>query len=495
MQITSFRRIVPWVLFSSALMLLVYTGMRADRLSMTIDESNTYLNFKDTDLSTCFSSPDCWSTANNHLLNTFLMQQSVKIFGVSEFSLRLPNVLAHLLYLICSIWLVFHLSKQGLLQLAGFAILNLNPYLLDFFSLCRGYGLCVAFVLLSLLQYYRYLQGNRPAALWWTFGALIPAVLANFIALAFFAALWGLHLFLLLAESYRKEWPIRQSVKHFFKQQAAPLATAIIIGLLVYRPILFLQEKGEFLFGASQLMNTFRLMAADTLYGKLYLGEFTIPVFEIAAGSLILSSIVLSFRGWYRNTAARFHWAMSILLLVLLEIMILQHQLLGSEYLVNRKALLFFPVMGLILWLGLEHLYNTGKTKAAFILSSCLLLWWTIHFGRSMNLRSAREWNFDEYTREMLYDVKTMMPAGKEKVSLGLKWIFMPTAEFYWQTRKIDWIEPLKFESDLHPDKGYDFYYVEHGDLPTMQDKYQIAKDYFWGKYLMVPKGGEWSEE
>jgi len=47
--------------------------------------------------------PKWGNTANNHLLNTALMQLCSTLFGNSELSLRLPNVLAHAVYLACSL--------------------------------------------------------------------------------------------------------------------------------------------------------------------------------------------------------------------------------------------------------------------------------------------------------------------------------------------------------------------------------------------------------
>ena len=41
--------------------------------------------------------------ANNHLLNAALMQLCSTLFGNSELSLRLPNVRAHAVYLVCSV--------------------------------------------------------------------------------------------------------------------------------------------------------------------------------------------------------------------------------------------------------------------------------------------------------------------------------------------------------------------------------------------------------
>jgi len=63
--------------------------------------------------------------------------------------LRLPNILAHVVYLICTLVLLKRF-QHTILQIAGFVILNLNPFFLDFFFLARGYGLALAFLMMSL---------------------------------------------------------------------------------------------------------------------------------------------------------------------------------------------------------------------------------------------------------------------------------------------------------------------------------------------------------
>ena len=129
--------------------LLIYTGLRAAIISMTHDESSTYLNYINQPLLECFYSEVCWGTANLHLVNTFFMQISVKLFGPHPFFVRLPNVLAHAIYLFFSFKLVRNLTDKWGLMVAGFLIINAHPYLLDFFSLGRGYGMACGFIFLQ----------------------------------------------------------------------------------------------------------------------------------------------------------------------------------------------------------------------------------------------------------------------------------------------------------------------------------------------------------
>src|SRR5689334_1906268 len=81
---------------------------------------------------------------NNHVLNTILVRISTARFHLTELSLRLPSLLAGLLYL----WVAYRLSVRrfagGPWAVVVFALLTLNPMVLDAMSEARGYGMALA---------------------------------------------------------------------------------------------------------------------------------------------------------------------------------------------------------------------------------------------------------------------------------------------------------------------------------------------------------------
>jgi hypothetical protein len=81
---------------------------------------------------------------NNHVLNTLLVRISTTQFHLTELSLRLPSLLAGVLYL----WVVFRMSRRwfgdGLPFLAVVGLLSLNPVVVDALSEARGYGMALA---------------------------------------------------------------------------------------------------------------------------------------------------------------------------------------------------------------------------------------------------------------------------------------------------------------------------------------------------------------
>src|SRR5215510_4107708 len=135
------QRLLWTVLLLGCTVLFGYSMIRAIRLSFTHDEGLTYTILLD--------DPSWRGSANDHPLNTRTMRWVSHWLGDQEWALRLPNVIAHALYLISGMLLLLKF-KHWAVVLLGFALLNLNPFLLDFFSLARGYGLATALTLLSL---------------------------------------------------------------------------------------------------------------------------------------------------------------------------------------------------------------------------------------------------------------------------------------------------------------------------------------------------------
>ena len=177
------------ILLLISLGLLIYTTLRAVHVSMTHDESSTFFNYLHRNVWASFFSPEYWGTANLHITNTLLMQVTVGLFGTKEIFVRMPNLIAHVIYLFFSARLVMRVNSNIWIALAGFIILNTNPYFLDFFSLGRGYGLAAAFSMMSFYYLYQYLHERSFAALIGCFMGAFLAVISNFTYLNFYAAL------------------------------------------------------------------------------------------------------------------------------------------------------------------------------------------------------------------------------------------------------------------------------------------------------------------
>ena len=79
------------------------------------------------------------------------------IAGDSELVLRIPSLIGYGLYLYFSVRILEWVPNRAF-ALAGLLLLNLNPYLLDYFALSRGYGLSLGLLMGSLFFLLRFVS-------------------------------------------------------------------------------------------------------------------------------------------------------------------------------------------------------------------------------------------------------------------------------------------------------------------------------------------------
>ena len=116
-----------------------YSVARSFTLSITHDEGLTYLHHVTASYWEIITYGNPWPS-NNHLLNSLLAKVGGAVFGLSEASMRWPALLGHGLFLV-STYRICRLFLHGKKRAIGFLFIALNPYVLDFFSCSRGYGL------------------------------------------------------------------------------------------------------------------------------------------------------------------------------------------------------------------------------------------------------------------------------------------------------------------------------------------------------------------
>src|SRR5262249_34983118 len=119
---------------------------RAATQSITHDEALTYEWYVRHPWARMFESYD----PNHHVLHTILCKLAVGSFGLSELTLRLPSLCGGILYVTMAV----RLANLGVGGTPAFlptvAALVLHPYVLDFLSAARGYGLAVGCLLAAI---------------------------------------------------------------------------------------------------------------------------------------------------------------------------------------------------------------------------------------------------------------------------------------------------------------------------------------------------------
>jgi hypothetical protein len=165
-----------------------YIVARAVAVPITYDEATSFFRYVDAEPTALTD----FAAATNHLLNSALTRVARAAFGSAPWSLRLPNVLAGLLFL-ATAYRFAHRAAHPAIGAAGAVLLATNPYVLDYFALSRGYGLALGLLTASWVVWARWWAASadaaRPRDLTLALVLSAAAVTASFSVLPAFVAL------------------------------------------------------------------------------------------------------------------------------------------------------------------------------------------------------------------------------------------------------------------------------------------------------------------
>lgn len=161
-----------------------YVIIRAFAVPFVHDEARTFFLYNAVG---SFQPWYCFPDAANHLLNTALGQVSYLLFGPAAWSLRLFNVLSFVVYA----WYVGRLGtliERRVVRWCLWLALLFLPFGIEFFSLYRGYGLSMAFLVMALYHLLRFSGTGRYLHVLGTLAGLLLAAYANFSLLVLWCA-------------------------------------------------------------------------------------------------------------------------------------------------------------------------------------------------------------------------------------------------------------------------------------------------------------------
>lgn len=447
--------IVNIAVFLISVLLLIYSVLRATSLSFTIDESISYIVFVPLKFMDIVSFKI--AIANNHMINTLFMKYISVLFGSNELLLRLPSILSHLVYIVFSYKIIKKIASPVIL-LAGFLLLNLNPYLLDFFSLARGYAMAVSFTVVSVYFLLNYIEYSKLKSITWSFIFAVLAVLSNFTLLIFFISLIAV---------VNIHWLVSQShinINELIKRNIPVFICSIVLIVIMFEPIRKLIKFKEFYDGGtiSFWSDTVGSLISASLYGQSYrLATLLFLKNVIAVCSLILVTTFVYHL--YIKKLKIFLDKVSITILLLLIsclVPIAQHLLLKSYFPINRMALVYIPLFFIPIILLADVVVKSDKIK--FLILPLMVIFSgavTFHTFRTLNTSYALYWKFDADTKKMLSDLETMVKNdNKLPINLGVMWLYEPTINYYRIAKKYSWLEIVTEDTYKKPD--FDYYYL-----------------------------------
>lgn len=361
-----------------------------------------------------------WDT-NNHFFNTFLSWGSYQLFGSSQLSLRLPNLLGSLLYLWFS-YRLFIQIKFTPLRIGLALALWLSAYFIEFFSMNRGYGLSMGLMITAIFMAHRALVSGE-------IKYYLMATISMILALSANLTLMITTIVLLVFIS------VYAIVKFIGSKQSSYILKGFIPLLLGCWPVYYwicygfaLKERGLLYYGRS---SGFWDTTVDSLIVTMF-EKFPIPYEFLVVFPLLGLAIAIFF--WFKshknvafaNLLAQPGFLFACLLFGNIIATMLLAKFVAVLYPADRGALYYIP---LFLLTSAFLLDECGKQK---ILSWLMLpiLFLPIHFLTTMNLSHSSFWQ-KEHMPEAFFklvenDVKeAYMPTITGRFTNQLYWDYL----------------------------------------------------------------------
>ena len=474
---------VLWYVIAAIMVSVIV--IRAYTIPVTHDEAATVIHY-----SARFSPwqimmfPDPWP--NNHILNTLMTKLSISLFGDGHLAIRLPSTLSILIYLL-AIWRlisIWNLRKTIYSIGVMMAFLSL-PHLLDFFSICRGYGLSSAMVLLSLSFVVSAMKNGKDKHLIYAVGIAVLSSYANFSSLVYWAALvLGVGLYLLFRKTEMR-------IKSF---QIGGLAISSLLYLaLISQPLIKMRSTNQFKYWSEGSFFNETLVSLSSFWID---GQYKVQPKTLALLVAFSIGLMLVFVVW-RLLKRKFEVNMNdstliIPLFFLLTLFVenIQVFLLHTPHLNGRVAVFLFPLyMASVICLGLvgARKFNIPDIYK-FVIGLVLTISMAWHIYHTLNMKKTHLWWYDEYNVEMLTYLREVSDVN-ESVRLNVNWLFHPSLNYYTTVdSSLDWLTLDPYSKDLDVESKADFYFVVDQDRNVLSDRYEVIKQFGDRHYLMKLK-------
>ena len=481
------KSILP--LFILSCLLLAYVSLRAYLLPITYDEAYNYLEFTRKGV----LSPFRFSAlaANSHFLNTWLTYVTTSNLGASELTLRLPVLAAYILFLYYTARLSSELSSP-LLRISAFVVLNANPYVVDFFSLSRGYGLAFGLLAGSLWYLYRFFASHLQAR--YSLASLacgILAVSAHLTLLHFLLSLVAVFIVtaILLAPAQLR---LPQRVLYSLKVNCVGVTGVACFLFPAFVVVRGLRKVDAFFWGgrAGFWNDTIVSVFGASVYDKPYavpLNSFlhmpsVRPSDSLALLAVLVTLIALGVA--LQPEASRdsprkvYLGALVFLLLSCLLASVVQHHLLHVPYLMRRTALYLLVVFAFLLVALADEMSRTRKAWQYWLPALALLV--ALHFLNCLNLRYVLDWKLDADLKKMISDIalaRNDARTGKFNTDAGVTLTLEAPLNYYRILDNLSWLNVVDRTMTFHPLN--DFYLYSAADWRSVEpDSFVVVKTY-----------------
>ncbi|MCD6064650.1 MAG: hypothetical protein K0R82_2561 [Flavipsychrobacter sp.] len=468
-------RIATWIFCIAA---VAYVVARAIIIPLTVDEAWTYLGFVPLSVWDIVTAAN--PAANNHILNTLLVKLNL-VCSHHELSLRLPNILAFVLFLYSYYKISGFYFSQRSLRLLFLIAITLNAALLRFFALSRGYGLAIGLLSFSFLQLFQLAATTDNKNKTSLHLALLFAVLATYANFTVLNAALGVFMCSVYLQYYNGERKPGNLL-------GIPALYFGLLLLLCAYPLYRMNAFGELYYGGVNnfIDDTVASMIEDMASYVFLHGNQQLLMWSTT--DLIGLLFVVSLSLWLKGKLSSTQFIAPFLLFLAIAAINLQFYLFGSRLVVHRGALYLYPLFIMSFFAILRSLkeFKTVIYSLTILLVGVLVFFFQYEAG----VTNIREWWFDENNKKVLsYVTKHHKRPGKIKF-YGFS-LTSNSFNYYIQTRYKDVIEEtpccIDDVSKINL-AAYDFLYLKKDDDVAAYPDLKPVRSYAEGNFILYEK-------
>jgi hypothetical protein len=455
---------------------MAYLFLRAIKIPITTDEGATLINHVRRTWWDIFTYEKD-AVPNNHILNTAFIKLLQPIFGLNHVEARISALLGGFLYFLSSVGIARILTKNFVLQLFCVILLLGNHYMIEFFSLSRGYGLALGLIMSAIYFGLKWVESNKNQHLWASSMLGILSVEANFTSINFYLPFFVIFLWLVFEKN--------KISKSFLKNSIPLLFPCLVLAFVAYLPLTRMRASDQFRFWGNNgfISETLNPLMINFCCGNSFLELINVKIINFIVIFLSAVAIFWSIWLWKRNNLQMYKSA-SVVLVALFSGTVLfnlmQFWILKTPYLSARTALFFYPLFTLtfvvLILFFLEKSNKTVQNLFVFIIITFI----AINFIKRINIKESREWWFDRETFKVLEYLKELHREEKREKPLTFNTTIGFHNSFSFHIEHNDWnhldyVENVPWHEGTPTDAQHEFYYSNKEELPILLKKYNIV--------------------
>jgi hypothetical protein len=391
--------------------------------------------------------------ANTHWPNSFCMLLQMKLLGTDIWKLRIHSVLSFALFSFFAVKIIRQINK-GWLQWACLLLLIYNSYLLDFFSLARGYSMAIAFQMIAF--YYittdYALKEHRTKIYFWLSVSAFCLYTHLYILFAFMA--YDLFMHVPFNKVNFTPW-----IKSFI--------TPILLLLFAIPNLLFIKLNGDLNEGQT---NGF---IQDTLAVFIHrswaeiINERTAFIISSMLFTLLIALLFQQYFNKQKNTGLLLG---TLFLLVCIELHAFFY-ILGTPFPFARTSLFLFPLFVFSIIFLIDNNASLRKLSPLFFALSLFSIVYLVTFK---NKRTTEEWSWNQGVSQAYYYIQNKEKANTKNTTLATAPQYFGVVQNYYQViNKITLKSVVRYQE--HSQANYillpkEYYLDNYNKVLSIQD-------------------------